>query len=145
MTPTTSRQLAARIERAENAAARACRTPSKKSEESAMTDRFHVTLAPLFEARESQKAGNNFGLYSLTYAFKTKDGESVYAFGCAALRAGHYSEDLTARVQDVRNAFGKPGWYTLGRCRPATVERNAKGFLVLVSIDERADAKEGVR
>ena len=103
-----------------------------------MSDRFQVTLIPLFEARVPNRP---YALH-LNYAFKTTAGEFVYSFGRGPLKAAQYSEDLAAKVQDVRNAFTKPGWYTLGRPRKATVERNAKGYLQLVSIDERPNEME---
>lgn len=104
-----------------------------------MADRFEVTLKPLFEARVPRKT------YALTldYAFQTTDGAMVYAFDRHALKAAQYSEDLSSPAPDVRNAFTKPGWYTLGQPRKATVERNDKGYLRLVNI-ERANTKERV-
>lgn len=48
MTPTTSRRLAERIERAENMAARASRTPSKKTEKA-----VKMTAAPVYPVPET--------------------------------------------------------------------------------------------
>jgi hypothetical protein len=105
-----------------------------------MAERFEVTLKPLFEARVSRRP---YAL-SLEYAFQTTDGgEMVYAFDRSALRAAQYSEDLNSPAPDVRNAFTRPGWYTLGRNRKATVERNDRGYLRLVSL-ERANTKATV-
>src|SRR5688500_15050289 len=103
----------------------------------ATTDRITVTLIPLFEARMPR----NPNAFYLTYVFRTESGEFVYCNGSGPLRAGHYSEDLNAAVQDVRGAFGKPGWYTLGRRRKATVTRNERGTLQLVEL-ERVNEKE---
>jgi hypothetical protein len=103
-------------------------------------ERREATLKALFEARVPRR--NDYAL-SLNYAFMTTGGTPVYAFDRGVLRAGHYSEDLSSPTPDIRGAFTRPGWYTLGHPRKATIEWRGK-YWIVVSI-ARADSKEGVK
>jgi hypothetical protein len=103
-------------------------------------ERREATLKALFEARVPRR--NDYAL-SLNYAFMTTGGTPVYAFDRGVLRAGHYSEDLNSPTPDIRGAFTRPGWYTLGRPRKATIEWRGK-YWVVIRID-RADDKEGAQ
>jgi hypothetical protein len=102
-------------------------------------ERREATLKALFEARVPRY---EYAL-SLNYAVRTTGGTPVYAFDRGALRAGHYSEDLSSPTPDIRGAFTRPGWYTLGHPRKATIEWRGK-YWIVVSI-ARADSKEGVK
>lgn len=102
-------------------------------------ERREATLKALFEARVPRY---EYAL-SLNYAFQTTGGTPVYAFDRGALRAGHYSEDLNSPTPDIRGAFTRPGWYTLGHPRKATIEWRGKYWIVVSIV--RADSKEGVK
>lgn len=102
--------------------------------------RLTVTLVALFEARQIVNRPN--ALY-LHYAFLTTDDVAVHSYGSVPLKAAHYSENLSAPVQDVRNAFVRPGWYTLGKERAAVVEWTG-GYWRLVSLED-AKSKEGAK